>query len=170
MKIYGLCLSNNPNSINRQFLDNLLPKIGGEVIDFSETDFPLFKMGDDDPVNLQALCDKLQNADGIIISSPEYNGTLSPFGKNVLDWISTKGHFDGSTKQTPLSGKPMMICAVAPGPLGGIRGIPDVSKLAIELGAVIYKTFATTGGFKGDDYDYGKAIAIGQNFKDMIGE
>ena len=168
MKIYGLCLSNNPNSINRTFLDTLLPHLGGEVISFDQTDFPLFQVGMTEPDNLQSLCDKLQSADAIIMASPEYNGTFSPFGKNVLDWISTKGHFDGSTKQTPLSGKPTMVCGVAPGPLGGIRCVPEVSRVATELGCVVVKTFATTGGFKGDDYDYSKAIAIGNGFKDWI--
>ena len=168
MKIYGLCLSNSSNSINKQFLDNLLPKIGGEVIAFEEIDFPLFKMGDDAPENLQALCDKLENADGIIMASPEYNGSFSPFGKNVLDWISTKGHFDGSQKLTCLSGVPTMICSVAPGPLGGIRCIPEVSRVAIELGCVVYQTFATTGGFSGDNYDYGKAVTIAEKFKNAI--
>lgn len=168
MKIYGLCLSNNPNSINKTFLNNLLPRIGGQVIPFAETDFPLFQAGLDAPDNLQPLCDKLQSADAIVLSSPEYNSSFSPFGKNVLDWISTKGHFDGSTKQTPLSGKPTMVCAVAPGPLGGIRVIPEVCRVATELGCVVVKTFATTGGFKGEEYNYDKAIAIAESLKDWV--
>ena len=168
MKIYGLCLSNNPNSINRQFLENTVPHLGGEVIPFEETNFPLFKLGENEPSGLQKLCDKLQNADAIIMSSPEYNGTFSPFGKNVLDWISTKGVFDGSTKRTPLSNKPTMICTVAPGPLGGIRCIPTVSMVATELGCIVYKIFATTGGFKGENYDYSKAHHLMSEFKSMI--
>ena len=168
MKIYGLCLSNNPDSINKKFLQTIIDKIDGEMIDFAETDFPLFKVGDAEPAQLQTLCDKLQGADGIIIASPEYNGTISPFGKNVLDWISIKGFFDGAIKKTALSGKPTMVCGVAPGPLGGIRAVPDVSKIAIELGCVIHKTFATTGGFNGDAYDYSKAFTTVQNFKDAI--
>lgn len=167
-KLYGLCLSNNPTSINRQFLETLMPQIGGTVIPFSQTDFPLFCQGLATPENLIPLCDTLKNADGLILSSPEYNGSLSPFGKNVLDWISTQGAFSGGQKSTPLTGIPTMICTVAPGPLGGIRCVPELSRIAIELGCTIHKTHATTGGFRGDDYDYTTALSIAKEFKTAI--
>ncbi len=164
MKIYGLCLSNNPNSINRAFLEGLLASVNGMVIPFEQTDFSLFKIGDATPENLSPLCDILQDADAIIVSTPEYNGTISPFGKNVLDWISTKGVFNGSEKATPLSGKKTMLTAVSPGPLGGIRAIPSTLSILTELGCVVSKTFATTGGFKGKDHDYTSANAILESF------
>ena len=167
MKIYGLCLSNNPNSINRAFLNALMEEKGGEVISFAETDFPLFKAGDALPANLPALCKKLQESDAIVVSTPEYNGTFSPFGKNVLDWISTQGTFNGFEKETPLSGKSVLLCAVAPGPLGGIRSIPSVSTVLGELGCVVTKTFATTGGYNSETYNYKNAFSIMDLFLEL---
>ena len=160
MKIIGINLSNNPHSINLTFLTKITKHLGGEVVDFSEIDFQMFRMGIDTPVNLPPLCDKIAAADFVIFSTPEYNGTFSAFGKNVLDWISTKGTFEKSTKQTPLSGKPTLLTAVAPGPLGGIRALPSTSTVLSELGCVVVKTFATTGGYNADTFDYSKAFAL----------
>ena len=160
MKIIAINLSNSPHSINLTFLTEITNYLGGEVVDFSEIDFPMFRVDIDTPENLQPLCDKIAAADFVIFSTPEYNGTFSPFGKNVLDWISTKGTFEKSVKQTPLSGKPTLLTAVTPGPLGGVRALMSVSTVLLELGCVVVKTFATTGGYNADTFDYSSAFAI----------
>ena len=165
MKIIGITLSNNPNSINRVALESVLSHIGGESIPFSDVDFPLFKVGMDEPEGLQSLCDKITTADKIIFASPEYNGTFSSYGKNVLDWISTKGSFAGGKKTTPLSGKHTMLMAASPGLLGGIRTLPQVTQVLNELGCVLVASTATTGGFKAESYDYSTLYGIAENFK-----
>ena len=165
MHIIGIALSNNPNSINRIALENVLNHIGGESIPFDAVDFPLFQVGLDAPETLDALCDKIAQADKIIFATPEYNSTFSPYGKNVLDWISTKGSFSGGKKHTPLSGKPTMLMATAPGPLGGIRALPQVTQVLNELGCVVVTSTATTGGFNAETYDYSTLYGIAENFK-----
>ena len=160
MKIIAINLSNSPHSINLTFLTEITNYLEGEVVDFSEIDFPMFRVDIDTPKNLQPLCDKIAAADLVIFSTPEYNGTFSPFGKNVLDWISTRGTFNKGIKQTPLSGKPTLLTAVAPGSLGGVRSLMSVSTVLLELGCVVVKSFATTGGYNADTYDYGDAFAV----------
>lgn len=165
MKIIGITLSNNPNSVNRIALENVLEHVGGYCIPFADLDFPMFKMGDTAPDTLDAVCKDIISADKIIFSTPEYNGTFSPYGKNVLDWISTQGTFCGGKKQTPLSGKHTMVMAVAPGKLGGVRALPSVSHVLMELGCVVVATGATTGGFQPDTYDYTTLYSIADTFK-----
>ncbi len=165
MNIIGITLSNNPNSINRIALENVLNHIGGTSIPFDAVDFPMYQAGTDAPAGLQALCDTILTADKIIFATPEYNSTFSPYGKNVLDWISTKGSFSGGRKHTPLSGKHTMLMAASPGPLGGIRALPQVTQVLNELGCVIVASTATTGGFNPETYDYSTLYGIAESFK-----
>ncbi len=165
MNIIGITLSNNPNSINRIALETVLNYIGGESIPFEQVDFPLFQVGMEEPAGLQSLCDKILNADKVIFATPEYNSTFSSYGKNVLDWISTTGNFSGGKKQTPLSGKHTMLMAAAPGPLGGIRALPQVTQVLNELGCVVVASTATTGGFNPNTYDYSILYSIAEGFK-----
>ena len=165
MKILGINLSNNPKSINRVLLSKVITHVGGELVPFAQTDFALYKPGDREPEALTALCAKIEKADRIIFSSPEYNGSFSPFGKNVLDWISTKGTFDGFIKQTSLMDKPTLLLTCSSGYLGGCRCVSSLSSLLCELGCVIVKTFSTTGGFNPDTYDYKKVFCIADSFK-----
>ena len=59
-----------------------------EVIKLSDLDLPLF---DEDieaqgtPAGAQLLKDKLRAADGILLASPEYNGSITAPLKNAID-------------------------------------------------------------------------------------
>ena len=165
MKIIGVNLSNNTNSINKVMLSNVIQHLDGEQIEFEKLDWDMLKIGDKEPDTLDEICKKIKDADKIIFTTPEYNGSYSAYGKNILDWISTKGTFDGSTKITPLSGKQVMLIATAPGLLGGIRCLPSLNILINELGGIVIKTFATTGGFDKDNYDYSNVFKIADDFK-----
>lgn len=66
------------------------------------------------PQSVQTLSDQIANADAVIISTPEYNKSISGSLKNALDWVSRT---DGS----PWSGKPLAIMSAAAGRAGGER-------------------------------------------------
>ena len=66
------------------------------------------------PANVQTLADQIASADAIIISSPEYNKSISGVLKNALDWISR-------TDGNPWAGKPVAIMSAAAGRSGGER-------------------------------------------------
>ena len=95
-----------------------------EVIDLSEYDLPIYN-GDVEqssfPVNATKLYQKFKEADGFVISSPEYNSSFSPLLKNVIDWVSRPRN--NEPPLTALSGKTAMVIAASMGPLGGLRGI-----------------------------------------------
>lgn len=165
MKILGINLSNNPKSINRILLQKVIEHVGGVLLPFAQTDFPLYRPGDKAPPGLVALCENIATADKIIFASPEYNGTFSPFGKNVLDWISVKGTFDGFIKETALTGKPTLLLTSSPGHLGGCRCVSSVSAVLAELGCVVVKSFSTVGGFSPDSYDYTTVFCLAKAFK-----
>jgi chromate reductase len=66
------------------------------------------------PAEVQTLADQIADADAVIISSPEYNKSVSGVLKNALDWVSrTKGH--------PWADKPVAIMSATAGRSGGER-------------------------------------------------
>ena len=55
----------------------------------------------DENFQLRLLYNKITRADGVIISTPEHNHTISPALKSVIEWLSYDVH--------PFENKPVMI-------------------------------------------------------------
>lgn len=67
------------------------------------------------PAAVQHFRDQVNAADGLVISSPEYNHGIPGVLKNALDWAS-RPH-NGS----PLRNKPALIVTASPAFTGGVR-------------------------------------------------
>ena len=68
------------------------------------------------------LAEKITKADGIIIVSPEYNHSYPGELKMMLDMLYSE-----------FAGKPLGICGVSAGGLGGSRMVEQLRLVAIEL-------------------------------------
>jgi len=100
---------------------------GADVTPILLRDYPL-PVFDEDleksaglPENGRRLKELFRAHDGLLISSPEYNSSLSAALKNTIDWISRP-----EPDEPPLScftGKVAGIMAASPGALGGLRGL-----------------------------------------------
>ncbi|MGM0586467.1 MAG: NADPH-dependent FMN reductase [Pseudomonadota bacterium] len=66
------------------------------------------------PPEAQALIGRIRAADGVVISTPEYNKNLPGVLKNALDWVSRE-------RPMALTGKPVAILSAAAGRAGGER-------------------------------------------------
>lgn len=71
--------------------------------------------------------------DGLLIASPEYNASIPPLLKNTLDWLS-RVKTDGSKPLRPFEGKTAAICGSSPGALGGMRMLPHLRQVLMNLG------------------------------------
>ena len=56
--------------------------------------------------------------DGLLVASPEYNGSVTAVLKNAIDW-ATRG--EGNS----MAGRTAALLAASPGPRGGLRGLDD---------------------------------------------
>lgn len=97
-------------------------KTGAKTHFLSLRDFqiPIYDGDDEDaqgiPDGVKRLGELIQKADGLIISTPEYNGSIPGVLKNAVDWLSR-------IKPQPLQGKKLLLLAASPGALGGVRSL-----------------------------------------------
>jgi chromate reductase len=99
---------------------------GAEVTRISLQDYPLPIMDEDlekergIPDNTVKLARLFVAHDGILIATPEYNGSIPPLLKNTIDWIS-RVRADNGRPLRPLPGRIVAICSSSDGHFAGIR-------------------------------------------------
>lgn len=75
----------------------------------------------------------LDNAEAVIIVSPEHNGSFSGALKNAMDYFYEE-----------YAGKPLGIITVSAGALGGINAAKALQLYGIKLGMILYPDFLIT--------------------------
>lgn len=113
---------------------------GGEPVELNlgDYDFPIYHGDLETPDSVKKLAEDWAACDGVIITTPEYNGSLPPVLKNAIDWTSTvdKKHFTG-----PVHG----IASCSPGPMSGIMCMRQVNYVLMRLGAEVLPVQVGTG-------------------------
>ena len=85
------------------------------------------------PENARRLQELMAQHDGLLISTPEYNGSMPALVKNTLDWIS-RPLPDGRSGTTLFADKVAGIVSASPGPLGGLRSLLVLRDALAKLG------------------------------------
>ncbi|MDN6218270.1 MAG: NAD(P)H-dependent oxidoreductase, partial [Enterococcus sp.] len=104
-------------STNRKLIQYMKEHFSDQVeIEVCEIkDFPAFDEPEDktSPSIINLLSEKIDQADGVIISTPEYDHSIPAALKSMLEWLSY------TTR--PLMDKPVMIVGASHGSLGSSR-------------------------------------------------
>jgi chromate reductase len=113
---------------------------GGEVTLIDLADFPLPIMDEDlekegMPENALKLKKLFLENDGLLISCPEYNSSITPLLKNVIDWVS-RPEPDKPSLAAYID-KVATLMAASPGGLGGLRGLVHVRDILENIGVVV---------------------------------
>ena len=118
--IVAIGASNSTNSINRQlafWAASQVEESQIELLDLNDYEMPIYSVDreNDTGIPQQALDFKqrINEADGIVISLAEYNGSYTSAFKNITDWVS---RIEGGTWDN----KPLFLLATSPGPRGGM--------------------------------------------------
>nr|WP_295903554.1 NAD(P)H-dependent oxidoreductase [uncultured Bdellovibrio sp.] len=144
MKIFLFAASLRRGSYNKKLI-----RIAAEIVEsmqlhdvelheFNEFPMPMFN-GDIEefygiPEGVLKLAKKFEEADAVIISSPEYNGSMPGTFKNAIDWLSR-------LDPVPVRRKQICLIGASPGRLGAVRGnIHDRVPFHI-LGAFVYPDY-----------------------------
>lgn len=77
------------------------------------------------PENARELKALFAEHDGLIISSPEYNSTITAALKNAMDWVS-RATSDDEPPLSVLKGKTAAIISASPGGYGGARSLAQL--------------------------------------------
>ena len=143
MRILLACGSRRRASLNLRLLDALATALPDDVVcdRLDPIDLPLFD-GDieDDPQILGrvvALHARIMAADALIVASPEYNGLMTPYLKNWVDWVSRLPHRDCAIANA-FADKPVLLAATTPGSSGGAVAIPACRALFGYCGAIVF--------------------------------
>lgn len=131
IKVLALVGSLRKASLNKVLVEaaaDLAPE-GMEITIFPLNDIPIYNPdneADGFPAAVLALHAAIEAADGMILSTPEYNGSYSGVLKNGIDWASRGGG--------KLAAKPVVTLGGSPGALGGTKGQEHLRAVCLHLG------------------------------------
>lgn len=121
MKLLAFAASSSSKSINKQlatYAASLVKHSDGvevEILDINDYEMPLFSQDKEEvlgqPQQALDFFAKLGQADAIIISFAEHNGSYTAAYKNLFDWTSR-------IDQKLFQNTPMVLLATSPGPGG----------------------------------------------------
>lgn len=122
-----LCFSGSLRkaSLNKKLLKvemdilKALPGVEVTSVDLQELQFPVYD-GDIEaagiPASVVRFGEMIAKAHGIVIASPEYNGSISSPLKNAVDWASR-------LRPMPLEKKPVLLTGASPGGFGAVLAL-----------------------------------------------
>lgn len=141
-KIIAFSGSNSSTSINQQLVhavSSLITTCDVEVIDLRDYLAPMYGIDLENekgiPDSMLKLKQKLKEADGYIVSSPEHNGAMPAFLKNAIDWLSRieKKVFDD---------KPVLFLSTSPGARGGQSALENLLAIMPYRGAKVVSGYS----------------------------
>lgn len=125
------------DSVNRQLAQRISEHApAGVALDFVDNlaELPFYNEeidGEQVPAPALLLRERVADADGVFVVTPEYNGTMPAALNNAIDWLSRP--FGAGA----ISGKPLAVAGVTPTPYGGTWAHQDVQRSARIAGAAV---------------------------------
>lgn len=127
-----------------------LARQGADVTRISLIDYPL-PIVDQDLKNRSGIPDNaiklgrlIAAHDGVFLCSPEYNSSISPLVKNMIDWISLIAK-DGDRPFKPWSGRYVALGSASDGKFAGIRGLYHVRSVMMNVGTQVISEQCSVG-------------------------
>ncbi|UOE93239.1 NADPH-dependent FMN reductase [Alkalihalobacillus sp. LMS39] len=133
MKVVAIIGSTKKNSTTRKAVENMTKiieeeGIKTEMIHFAEVSLPLFDANltkEEHPPIVHSFTKKIAEADGVILASPEYHGSVSGVLKNALDYLGAR----------EMKGKLVTILTTAGSELGATNTINTLHQICRNLHA-----------------------------------
>lgn len=109
------------------------------IVDLRDLPMPLYD-GDLEsreglPPNAKKFKEMLLAHQGLLISSPEYNSSISAVLKNAIDWASRP--VPGEESLACFKGKVAGLVAASPGALGGLRGLVHLRAILGNISVIV---------------------------------
>src|SRR5438067_1036935 len=105
-----------------------------EILDLKALALPIYDQEIEEksgiPQGGQKLIDALNASHGVLIASPEYNGSVSGALKNAIDWASR-------ARKNPFAGKIVSLVGTSPGVWGATKSAAHARQILSQLQAVV---------------------------------
>lgn len=143
--IFAFAGSIRKGSFNRMLLTEAVElgrQAGLEINHIELADYPMPIMDEDleaekgQPENATALRKMMLEADGLLLACPEYNSSITPLMKNVIDWVSRKESGGGGLE--PYENKKALLLGASPGGRGGKRAVATVRSILGNIGVEVF--------------------------------
>lgn len=184
-KILALAGSTRGDSLNKKLVRVAAAgarSAGAEVtvVDLRDLAMPLYDQDFENehglPEGALELKRLLGESQGMLISSPEYNSSVTGVLKNAIDWASRKATPDEAPLAS-LAGKAAALMAASPGALGGLRGLVHLRAILGNLRVLLlpeqkavpkaFQAFADNGSMT--DEKQQKAVeALGSGLTELL--
>ena len=144
-KILAFAGSTRNGSWNQKLLDvavGMATEAGAEVTSIRLADYtlPLFdqdlESSDGLPTQAIELKKLFAEHSGLLIACPEYNSSITPLLKNVIDWVSRPASQDEPALSAYV-GKTAAIISASPGGFGGLRGLRHVREILSNIKVLV---------------------------------
>ena len=134
MRVLGLAGSLRAGSLNARLLRGagaLLPADAELVVYDGLGEIPPYSEDDEQriPPAVAALKAEIEQADAVLLATPEYNGSIPGTLKNALDWVSRPA--TGS----PMRGRPAAVIGASTGLFGAVWAQAELRKVLGVMGA-----------------------------------
>lgn len=161
-RILTFAASSSSTSINKTlaiWAVNQMKDADADIIDLRDYEMPLYSEDQERENGLHPLAKafkkKVNEADGIIISFAEHNGSFTAAFKNVYDWMSRLG--------SPIwSDKPMLLLSTSNGARGGQSVLASASSTFPHRGAKVAASLPLPS--YSDNFDKERGLVTNQNW------
>lgn len=151
IKILSFAGSARRESVNRRLLGAAAKLTDAEVtvVDLASYPMPLYagdlEEADRMPDSVKKFKALMNEHQGVLLACPEYNGSITPLLKNVIDWSSRPA----TEEEPPLAafrGKVAGLLGASPGGPGGLRGLRHVREILGNIGGTVVPNQHALGG------------------------
>ena len=166
MKITAFGATNNKNSINKKLALYAAQQVDNaeiNLLDINDFEMPIYSEDRENEYGIYKLArvffEEITNADLVVISFAEHNGTYTSAYKNLFDWTSR-------VDRKVFQGKPVLLLATSPG-AGGAQRVLDVASssaphfAADVIGAISLENFY-------DNFDQDNGIVTKKEFNQAL--
>jgi len=172
MKIVAFGASNSSTSINKtlaSYTANLVEGADVKVLDLNDYQVPMFSEDTEKEIGqaegAKAFLAELEQADAIIVSFAEHNGSYTAAYKNLFDW-STR------IERNVFQEKPVVYLATSPGPGGAQTVLAAATGSAPYFGAIVKASVSVPSFYDNFDLESGtlRNEEIAQQLKSAVAE
>lgn len=156
-KILAFAGSNSSTSINQKLVDYVSGEIRGhEIRVLRLTNYTLPMYSEDEERNGfpgmgLGLKIEIADADALIISVNEHNGSWSTFFKNIIDWMSR-------IDRNFLENKRILLMSTSPGKRGGVGALEYAKSVLPRFGGIIVESFSFPSFYENFSIEENKII------------